>query len=293
MKKFLVLGSNGLLGSRFGGYLKDFDGTFFRTRPRGSGRYHYLDTSQANEFQTLIELVKPDVVINCTGYTNVEECEEFPEECWRINCSSVVQIAEICQINSIKFIHISTDHFINFGSQKMSEDDHVFPSNQYSFAKLSAEKMIGAINPYSLIIRTNFFEININNPRTFLDQLIISIKSGNKISSFIDVEFSPISINQLIISILKLIKIDYCGIVNIGSIKSISKFDFHNLVLSALNIDTNLHNSISIDELLHLAKRPKNMALDVRKFERLTSHEIPAIYDMINEEIAIGRQDAE
>jgi dTDP-4-dehydrorhamnose reductase len=293
MKKFLVLGSSGLLGSRFGNYLKEFDGTYFQTRPNGCGQYHYFDISQANEFKKLIELVKPEVVVNCTGYTNVEECERFPEKCWSINCDSVVQIAEVCRVNSIKFIHISTDHFIHFDSRKMSEDDDILPSNQYSFAKLSAEKMISAVNPYSVIIRTNFFEININKPRTFLDQMVIGIKSGSKISSFIDVEFSPISINQLIISILELVKIDYFGIVNIGSVNSISKFDFHNLVLNALNVDTNLHEAISIDDLLHLAKRPKNMALDVAKFGRLTSHEIPAICDMINEEISIGRRDAE
>jgi dTDP-4-dehydrorhamnose reductase len=293
MKKILVLGSNGLLGSRFGDYLDEFDGTFFHTRPSGGGQYHYFDISQVNEFKKLIELVQPEVVINCTGYTNVEKCEKFPEKSWRINCSSVVEIAEICRISSIKFIHISTDHFIQFNSKKMSEVDTIFPSNQYSFAKLNAESMINGVNPYSLIIRTNFFEININKPRTFLDQMVINIKSGGKVSSFKDVEFSPISINQLIISILELVKIDYCGIVNIGSINSISKFDFHNLVLNALNIYTNLHNAVSIDDLLHLAKRPKNMALDVTKFGQLTGHKIPEICDMINEEIAIGRQDAE
>jgi len=293
MKKFLVLGSNGLLGSRFGDYLNEFDGTFFQTRPSGVGKYHYLDISQANEFKQLIELVKPEVVINCTGYTNVEKCEMFPEKCWSINCSSVIQIAEICRVNSIKFIHISTDHFIQFNSRKMIESDDIFPSNQYSFAKLNAERMINAVNPYSLIIRTNFFEINFNRPRTFLDQMVINIKSGSKVFSFKDVEFSPISINQLIISILELVKIDYCGIVNIGSINSISKFDFHNLVLNALKIDTNLHKAVSVEDFSHLARRPKNMGLDVTKFRQLTGHKIPAICDMINEEIAIGCQDAE
>ena len=47
------------------------------------------------------------------------------------------------------------------------------------------------------------------------------------------------------------------------------------------------------NDFSHLAKRPKNMALDVTKFGQLTGHEIPEICDMINEEIAIGRQDAE
>jgi dTDP-4-dehydrorhamnose reductase len=293
MSKFLILGSSGLLGSRIGNYLKNFDGTFFQTKPSGSGRYHYLDISESSQFKKLIELVKPEIVINCTGYTDVERCEKFPEKCWDINCSSVVDMAEMCRFRSIKFIHISTDHFIQHESKKMSEDEDIFPSNQYSLAKLNAEVMIRNINPDSLIIRTNFFQIDVNKPRTFLDKMIISIKSGNEVSSFKDVVFSPISIGQLIFCIMELVKINYFGTVNIGSIDSISKFDFHNRVLDALNLDSNLHNAVSIDDFLHLAKRPKNMALDSAKFMRLTNHEIPLIYDMIKGEIAIGRQDME
>jgi dTDP-4-dehydrorhamnose reductase len=293
MFKFLILGSNGLLGSRIGNYLKNFDGTFFQTEPSGNGRYHYLDVTESSQFRNLIELVKPEIVINCTGYTDVEKCEKFPEKCWGINCASVVEIAEICRFKSIKFIHISTDHFIQSESMKMIEDLKVFPSNQYSLAKLNAETMIRTINPDSLIIRTNFFQININKPRTFLDKMIVSIKSGREVSSFNDVIFSPISINQLIFCVMELVKIDYFGIVNIGSIDSISKFDFHSKVLQALNLDNNLHNAVSIDDFLHLAQRPKNMALDSTKFKQLTNHKIPSIYDMINEEIAIGRKDTE
>jgi dTDP-4-dehydrorhamnose reductase len=293
MSKVLILGSNGLLGSRLGNYLKNFDGTFFQIEPHGSGKYHYLDVTEPSQFRNLIEFVKPEIVINCTGYTDVEECEKFPEKCWSINCTSVVAIAEICKSRAIKFIQISTDHFIQSESKKMTENLIVFPANQYSFAKLNAETMIRTINPGSLIIRTNFFQINVNKPRTFLEKMIVSIKSGREVSSFRDVIFSPISINQLISCILELINIDYFGTINICSTDSISKFDFHDMVLQALNLDTSLHSPVSIDDFLHLAQRPKNMALDSSKFMYLTNHKIPSIYDMINEEIAIGCQDTE
>ena len=288
MTRFLILGSSGLLGSRVGNYLQDFHGTFFHTMPSGSGQYHYLNISHSVEFKSLIESVKPEIVINCTGYTNVENCEKFPEKCWDINCSSIVHVAEICRMKSLKFIHISTDHFFQHDSKKMSEDVEIFPSNQYSFAKLNAEKMISIVNPYSLIIRTNFFEINSSKPRTFLGQMIKNIQSGSAVFSFKDVVFSPVSINQLILSIMELITIEYFGIVNIGSTDSISKFNFHNMVLNRLNMDNTLHSAVSIDDFFHLAKRPKNMALDCAKFKRLTGHEIPPICDMIDEEIAIG-----
>jgi len=293
MTNFLILGSSGLLGSRFGKYLQDYHGTFFHSAPSGSGSYHYLDISRSFDFKLLIESIKPEIVINCTGYTNVENCEKFPEKCWEINCSSIVNIAEICRLKSVKFIHISTDHYIQHESEKMSEKVEIFPSNQYAFAKLNAEKMIGIVNPYSLIIRTNFFQINTSKPKTFLDKMIIKIRSGEAVFSFKDVVFTPISINQLIFSIMKLIEIDYFGMVNIGSPDSVSKFNFHGMVLSRLGLNNHLHSAVSIDDFFHLAIRPKNMALDCAKFKRLTGHEIPPICDMIDEEIAIGCQELE
>jgi dTDP-4-dehydrorhamnose reductase len=288
VKKYLILGASGLLGSKLIAYTPQSHGTYFKNMTNTGINMSFLDMNNSESFGFLLEKIKPDVVINCTGMTDVDLSERLPEKCWKLNCWLPVTIAQECNAKSIKYVYISSDHFLNLSGAKLKERDVCVPINQYSFSKLNAEKLIYSENKHSLVIRANFFHFNLYSPKTFLDQIIVNIKSGIAVHSFNDVVFSPISINQLIISIMELIKINYSGIVNIGSDYSISKFDFHNMVISALNMNNDLHTAVSIDDLLNLAKRPKNMALDSTKFKSLTGHEIPPICDMIDEEIAIG-----
>ena len=288
MKRILILGASGLLGNRMGIFLKEFYGTFFETKPHGNGKYYYFDVCHPNQFKDLINLINPDLVFNCTGFTNVERCEILPEKCWNINCSSIVNIAEICRVNSVKFVHISTDHFTHHQHFAMREEDNVDTPNQYSFSKLNAERMITEVNPKSLIIRTNFFQIDLKRPRTYLERLIISVASGTSMSSFRDVLFTPISINQLIKSSIDLVNKEVFGTINISSNESVSKYDFHRMVLNSLDLDTGLLKAVSIDDFPHLVKRPKNMSLDNAKLRGISDLKIPSIYDMIIEEISFN-----
>ena len=293
MKRILVLGASGLLGSRIGLYLKDFDGTYFKAKPKGPGRFYFLDMNEFSDAKQLLKTLRPEIVINCTGITNVEICEQYPEKCWSLNCASAVNIAQICKSNSVKYVHISTDHFMHKNLSRLSEIDEISASNQYSYSKLSAEKLINHVNQDSLIVRTNFFQINFAQPRTFLDKLILNVKSGVSVYSFKDVIFTPVSIKHLIYFLIKLIEKDVAGVVNIGSDEKLSKYDFHKMVLNSLELDNNLHFPIRIDEFSHLAKRPNNMTLCNKKLKSLVGDAMPSLYDMINDEIEFSRQGLE
>ena len=108
MKKILVLGASGSLGSRIHQSIGNSYGTFFSYSSMNKSKLYYLNILNLDKFSELLEEIQPDVVINCIGFTNVDDCEKFPEKSWAINCKSPVDIAEICKENDIKFIHIST-----------------------------------------------------------------------------------------------------------------------------------------------------------------------------------------
>jgi dTDP-4-dehydrorhamnose reductase len=107
-------------------------------------------------------------------------------------------------------------------------------------------------------------------------------------SSFRDVLFTPISINQLIKSSIDLVNKEVFGSINISSNESVSKYDFHRMVLNSLDLDTGLLKAVSIDDFPHLVKRPKNMSLDNAKLRGISDLKIPSIYDMIIEEISFN-----
>jgi dTDP-4-dehydrorhamnose reductase len=285
MKKILVLGASGSLGSRIHQSISNSHGTFFSYSPVNKSNLYYLDVLNLNKFSELLEEIQPDVVINCIGFTNVDDCEKFPEKCWIINCKSPVDIAEICKVNDIKFVHISTDHYLNISNIKLLETDPIGLVNQYSYSKFYAEKMIVKVNQNAIVIRTNFFHFNFENPTSFLDKLIINSRNKVITQSYNDVWFTPISTKTLILYLNKLLELNFSGLINISSNEVISKYDFHQTVLDCLNTSKDLHRSFSVDDIKLRALRPKYMALDNRRLVEITRINTPSIYDMIREEI--------
>jgi dTDP-4-dehydrorhamnose reductase len=193
----------------------------------------------------------------------------LPEKNWLINNKFPVEVATYCKLLNIKFIHISTDHFETKDSVIISELSTLNTPNQYSFAKLSADKMIQELNSDSIIVRAN---------------MINDIAQKRAVRSFGDVYFTPVSITTLIKFILDLIEINYSGIINISSDQAISKYEFHEIILSSYSLDKNLHKSISIYDLDLSAKRPTSMALDNSKLKKLFGVSELSINDMITAE---------
>lgn len=289
MKKYLVLGSSGLLGTKLLNFFPKSHGTFFENRTRSSKATSFLDVTDNNSFRLLLERVRPDVVINCTGITKVDLCERFPEKCWKLNSWQPLQIAQECSARAIKYVHISTDHFLNLRNIKLKESDKVVPINQYGFSKLSAELFIRSASEHSLIIRSNFFHFNLDSPKTFLDYLIDGVKRKKVFYSFSDVFFTPISTMQLATYIEELVDIDVAGVVNISSSEVLSKFDFHNAVLREMNALSDFHLPVLLDSVELHAQRPRSMALDNSLLERLLGVKVPSIYDMIKTELQLSK----
>ena len=289
MKKYLVLGASGLLGSKLLSFFPQSHGTYFKNRTRSSKDISFLDVTDKNSFRLLLERVRPDVDINCTGITKVDLCEQFPEKCWKLNSWQPLQIAQECNARAIKYVHVSTDHFLNSRDVKLKEYDKVMPINQYGFSKLSAESFILTVNKHSLIIRSNFFHFNIYSPKTFLDHLIDGVKRKKVFYSFSDVFFTPISTLQLATYIEELVDIDVAGVVNIASSEALSKFDFHNAILKEMNTPSDFHLPALLDSVELQAKRPRYMALDNSLLESSLGVKVPSIYDMIKTELQLSK----
>ena len=293
MKKYLILGGSGLLGSRLVKQIENSYATYFQSKPITNSNFYYLDATDTYQFDLLLKKIAPDIVINCVGFTDVDGCEILPEKCWKINCDVAVNFAKACKNNSVKFIQISTDHYLNNSYTKLNEQDEAIPINQYSFSKYFAEKMILQVNSNALVLRTNFFHFNIRNPQSFIDRLIFGAKLQKSMRSFNDVIFSPVSTTQLINHIFDLVELNISGLVNISSNEAVSKYDFHNAVLDSFKINSSLHSSVSIDVVNLPTLRPKFMALDNSRVCNLTNSTIPSIYDMIDQEVLLSKIEEE
>ncbi len=286
----LITGSAGLLGSKLAllyrksGY---FVGAVYRTKePENYDIKYQIDLSNKNDLLRIEDHFQ--LIINCAGFTDVNENEKLPEKSWLENVVASNNVSEFARKNKSKFVQVSTDHFSSIQNLVRDEKIIMNPVNQYGYAKLEAEKIITKNNSDSLIIRTNFFGKKTTNNNSLLAWILSKIENEEDILGYEDILFNPVSIDYLFNAINILIEKSAVGTYNIGSNGAISKYNFIKLVIETLGAkDIELISSISPNDS-NSAKRPKFMALDCSKFERATGMRAPDIAELLRSELMIN-----
>jgi dTDP-4-dehydrorhamnose reductase len=291
VKKVLIVGSNGLLGSSL---VRNFQNLFHvisgvnrieAATPVTSSLVEIDVTNYAN-VETVIKNVRPQIIINCAGVTKIEECEKFPEKAFMVNAIGAYHLAKITSDLKVKFIQISTDHYASPNQIPRSEDEVLEPVNQYGLSKLYGEKYVMNFNPDAMIVRTNFFGL-CSKKNTFLSAILEKLKCKETISGFTDVFFTPVGLTTLSQMLFELIQLDFSGLINTGSSQVISKYNFILLLRKVISLTDSPVLSIESKQIDGRTKRPTFLALDNHKFKEITQYNIPDIETMLNQELSI------
>ncbi len=151
--KVLITGSSGQLGKTI--IEKKKSKKFFLLTPNRNE----LDLSYEYQCINYIEKNKPDFIINCGAFTNVDQAEDSYELAYKINAKAPISMAKVIQNTGCKFLQISTDYV--FDGKKNTPykiDDHRNPISKYGESKAHAE--VGLESNLSksqfLILRTSW-----------------------------------------------------------------------------------------------------------------------------------------
>jgi dTDP-4-dehydrorhamnose reductase len=90
-----------------------------------------------------MEKIRPDVIVNCAAYTNVDGCESNEEVALLVNGAGPGYLAEAAIELGATLVHVSTDYVFD-GTKKSpyTEDDTVNPKSAYGRTKLQGERAI-------------------------------------------------------------------------------------------------------------------------------------------------------
>lgn len=149
----LVTGANGQLGR----CLQDVGKQYPEIRFHNLGREH-LPIQDLALTDTIVETLKPDVIINAAAYTAVDKAETEKEEANLVNGFAVGNLAAAAKRVGSRFIHVSTDYVFNGkGTEPYKEEDtNTDPVNAYGQSKLLGEQLAMQENPDTVIIRTSW-----------------------------------------------------------------------------------------------------------------------------------------
>ena len=287
LKRILIIGASGLLGSALYQVLTkkyDVTGTFFSNSDQTSAQ-EFLDVSDETSIRILIMRLKPDIVINCSGLTNVEECERLPEKAMLLNSIVPAVLARITNQLQIKLVHISTDHFASEINVMRNESMRALPTNRYGYSKLMGEDLVLSTTDSALVIRTNFFGLTDSGNHSLFDFALKSLKANKVILGFEDVTFSPIGVNSFARTLMVLLEKNVSGLLNLCGTESVSKFRFLRMVAKAVGLDESIVKPSNSSMQLGRVERPLFLTLDTSNLLGLVG-ELPPLEHMIHEELS-------
>ena len=137
MSKVLVTGAKGMLGQDLCPILKENGYEVFPTDVTT------LDITNFDMVNDVLISQKPDIVVHCAAYTNVDKAEEDYETAHKINTTGTENIARVCAENDIVLVYISTDYVFPGNEIKtLKPDDKAQPLNNYGLTKWEGEQAV-------------------------------------------------------------------------------------------------------------------------------------------------------
>lgn len=280
MKKILITGSNGQLGSELKDLLKSTDSFTAVFLDRDN-----LDLANTHSIQPTLSAYNPDIIIHAAAYTAVDKAESEADLADKINHLASAEIASYCKEHDCKLVAISTDYvFDGNSSTALNEEAAVDPINVYGRTKLLGEQAIQNILPEAIIIRTSWVYSTYGN--NFVKTMIRLMSEREEISVINDQVGSPTYAKDLAKVILTIINSEQwiSGIYHYSNEGEISWFDFAEEIKRIKGLVCKI-NAIPTSSYPTPAKRPKYSLLDKGKIIKNYGVVVPNWKDSLQEMI--------
>jgi len=268
--KILITGANGMVAGaavRFCRKNGDEVSAFDR-----SG----LDIAVRENVFEVFAQVRPEAVINCAAYTDVDGAEENEEKCQTANVRGVENLALAARESGCRFLTISTDYVFRgereagFYTQKDTPD----PQSVYARSKYEGERIASRTYARSIIVRTGW--IYGRGGTNFLCVMDRLLAEGKRIRVIRDSYGTPTYAGDLARRLRELIELDLPLIFHVTNAgPGTSYAGFAEKICAAGGFDRELLEQVSQRDLQRPAPRPVNSRLACLLSEKLGLAPLP------------------
>ena len=256
------------------------DGSAVVTAP-----YVQMDITDGAAVNKTIEELKPDVIIHCAAWTNVDgaEAPENQEKVHQINAVGTENIAKAAKAVDAKMVYISTDYvFDGQGERPWEPDDKCYaPLNVYGQSKLDGELAVSSILEKYFIVRIAWvFGLNGKN---FIKTMINVGKTHDTVRVVNDQIGTPtytLDLARLLVDMIETEKYGYYHATNEGGY--ISWYDFCCEFYKQYGLTTKIIPVTTEEYGLSVAARPFNSRLEKKKLVEAGFDPLPTWQDAVS-----------
>lgn len=223
MKKIWITGAEGHIGTAL---IDLLEGVEYQLLPTDINE---VDITKIDEVTQFVHVNRPDVVINCAGLTDVQECENNVDEAYRVNAIGVRNVALAANEVNAKVIQISTDDVFDKESRiPYNEFDNVHPRTIYGKSKEAGEKILTQLLNRFVIIRSSWIY---GIGRDFVDEVLRNVGQGKTMEVPNNQYAAPTSAKELAKVIRYFIDNEEYGLYHVVCPGSCSRYEFARTIL--------------------------------------------------------------
>jgi dTDP-4-dehydrorhamnose reductase len=248
--KLLLTGAGGQLGHDLVSVLGSHDLT--------AVGHADLDIGDPAAVEAALEAIRPDVVVNAAGWTEVDACESDQRRAFRDNAFAVRLLAHGCRRNGAHLVTISTDYvFDGTKDDAYHEWDVPNPRSVYGASKLAGEREAG---PEATIVRTSWLcgEHGPNMVKT-----ILRLLAEQPTLRFVEDQIGhPTFTSDLALVVADLAVQRRAGVYHVTNQGAVSWYEFARAVAAEVGADPDRIEPVTTAEVPRPATRPANSRLD-------------------------------
>jgi len=248
-------------------------------------RHADLAIEDAQAVERVVTRERPDWIVNCAAYTQVDRAEAEPETAQRVNAIGPANLARAARQTGARLLQISTDYvFDGRAARPYREDDPVGPLNVYGRTKLAGEQAVRDILPQThLIVRTQWL-FGEGGPN-FVATILRLARERPELKVVNDQHGCPTYAPDLAAALWKLIACDARGTVHCTNEGEATWFDVARAAIAAAGLKTAVEPCTTA-EMPRPARRPPFSVLDCTRYHSIVGSSLrawqPALVETIN-----------
>ena len=266
MKKILILGGSGLVGSTL---IEKAENDYMITATFNKNKINskhcksiqFIIRRDLDIIHSLINDVSPDIVVNTIAYSDVDFCETHQDEAKFLHVDTTREIAKICNELKIKLIYISTDWVFGNGKNHNIETDIPNPINFYGKSRVMAEEIVRSSSNDNVILRPSVIYGWHKNSR-FLNFVLKNLENNSEVNAFNDQYSSPTLVDDLVECIKRIIEKNVKGTFHTVGPSCVNRYEFATEIAKIFGLNIKLIKSVNSNQIKQIAKRPSRCCLD-------------------------------
>ncbi len=226
-----------------------------------------LDITDAAAVQAAFARVRPDAVLNCAAWTDVDGAQTHREQAYAVNADGAGNLARAAAQAGVALVHVSTDYVFDGDApldrsgapRAYVESDPTAPRSVYGESKLAGERQVLAASPRHAVARSAWlFGIG---GRNFAATMLALAEQRDAVQVVTDQVGCPTWTGHLAPALLGLIEREVTGLMHLAGAGRVSWNGFAVEIFRQAELHCRVQEA-STEQMARPAPRPAWSALE-------------------------------